>query len=101
MALDLNPANGRPHLKIAAMYASSANNCGATNFDKRAVFWLAEAEAARAGRVDPNLKKAASQTAANYRSKAPQRAEIFSSGRSGETINIGCWIGSTVKVPAL
>lgn len=100
-ALDLNPANGRPHLKIAAMYASSANNCGATNFDKRAVFWLAEAEAARAGRVDPNLKKAASQTAANYRSKAPQRSEIFSSGRSGETINIGCWIGSSVKVPAL
>jgi tetratricopeptide (TPR) repeat protein len=100
-ALSLNPSNGRPHLKIAAMYNSSANNCGTDNFSKRAVFWLAADEAAKAGRVDPNLKKAAAQTAASYRAKAPTRSEIFSGNRSGETINIGCWIGRSVKVPSL
>ena len=100
-ALSLNPSNGRPHLKIAAMYNSSANSCGTDNFTKRAVFWLAANEAAKAGRVDPNLKKAARQSSTSYRAKAPQKSEIFSSGRSGEKINIGCWIGRSVTVPSL
>ncbi len=100
-ALKLNSSNGRPHLKIAQMYASSAPSCGEDNFSKRAVFWLAADEASKAGRVDPNLRKSASQTAANYRAKAPQRAEIFSSMRAGETINVGCWINRSVKVPSL
>ncbi|NND26586.1 MAG: hypothetical protein HKP00_12570 [Flavobacteriaceae bacterium] len=100
-ALNLNPSNGRPHLKIAAMYNSSANNCGTDNFSKRAVFWLAAQEAAKAGRVDPNLKSAAAQTATSYNAKAPQRSEIFSGGRAGETIRVGCWIQRSVKVPNL
>ncbi len=52
-------------------------------------------------RVDPNLRKAAANTAANYMAKAPSKSEVFSSGRAGETIKIGCWIGGSVKVPKL
>ncbi|WP_417882065.1 hypothetical protein [Xanthomarina gelatinilytica] len=100
-ALKFNPSNGRPHLKIADMYNRSANNCGDTNFNKRAVFWLAADEAEKAGRVDPTLKSAAAQTAANYRAKAPQKSEIFSEGNAGQKINIGCWIGASVTVPSL
>lgn len=100
-ALKFNPSNGRPHLKIADMYNRSANNCGDTNFNKRAVFWLAADEAEKAGRVDPTLKKAAAQTAASYRAKAPQKSEIFSEGNAGQKINIGCWIGSSVTVPSI
>lgn len=100
-ALKLNPSNGRPHLSIAAMYASSANSCGDTNFNKRAVFWLAADEARKAGRVDANLKSAADQTVANYMAKAPQRSEIFSAGNEGQRIDIGCWIGASVTVPKL
>ena len=81
------------------MYASSANNCGDTNFDKRAVYWLAADEARKAARVDPTLSKAAGQSIANYMAKAPQKAEIFSSGRAGQTIKINCWIGASVTVP--
>lgn len=100
-ALSLNPSNGRPHIAIAAMYAASANNCGETNFDKRAVYWLAADEAKKAARVDPTMSSAASKSAANYLHKAPQKAEIFSSGRAGQTINIGCWIGASVTVPSI
>ncbi|MBT8259116.1 MAG: hypothetical protein KJO49_11630 [Bacteroidia bacterium] len=100
-ALKLNSSNGRPHLKIAQMYAKSAPNCGDDNFSKRAVFWLAAQEASKAGRVDPNLRKSASQTATSYNAKAPQRSEIFSSMRAGESIKVGCWINRTVKVPSL
>lgn len=98
-ALKLNPSNGRPHLSIAAMYAASAKNCGTTNFNKRAVYWYAAQEARKASRVDPTLKKQAAQSAANYTAKAPQKAEIFTEGNSGQTIKIGCWIGASVTVP--
>ncbi|MFB9051500.1 hypothetical protein ACFFVB_00275 [Formosa undariae] len=98
-SLSLNPSNGRPHLQIAAMYAASANDCGTTTFNKRAVFWLAADEASKAGRVDPTLKSHASQSATSYRAKAPQKSDIFSEGNGGQTIKIGCWIGSSVTVP--
>lgn len=100
-ALKLNPSNGRPHLSIAAMYASSANNCGDTTFNKRAVYWLAAQEAQKAARVDPTQKKNAAKSVANYKAKAPQKAEIFSAGNSGQVIKIGCWIGGQVTVPAI
>ena len=100
-ALKYNPSNGRPHLKIADMYNKSANDCGDTNFNKRAVFWLAAIEAEKAGRVDPTLKTSAAQSAASYRAKAPQKSEIFDMGNGGQKINIGCWIGDSVTVPSL
>lgn len=100
-SLALNPSNGRAHIEIAQMYASSANNCGDTQFNKRAVFWLAAAEARKAGRVDANLRSYAEKLAASYDGTAPQRAEIFTAGNGGQTIRIGCWIGLSVTVPKI
>ena len=100
-SLKFNPSLGKAYLAISAMYAKSANNCGTDNFSKRAVYWLAANEAAKAGRVDPNMKKNAAKSIANYKAKAPQKSEIFSSGRAGQTISIGCWIQRSVTVPNL
>jgi tetratricopeptide (TPR) repeat protein len=100
-ALKLNPSNGRPYLSIAAMYAASANDCGDTNFNKRAVYWLAADEAQKAARVDSKLSGAAAQSAASYMAKAPSKADIFTCGCSGEVIKINCWIGASVTVPKI
>lgn len=100
-ALKANPSMGRAHLAIAAMYAKSANNCGTDNFSKRAVYWLAANEAAKAGRIDPTMKKNASKSIANYEAKAPTKSEIFSSGRAGQVIKVECWIQRSVTVPSL
>ena len=100
-ALGFNPSMGRSYLAIAQMYASSAKNCGADNFSQRAVYWLASNEAMKASRVDGTLKSAALKSSRNYKAKAPQKSEIFSSGREGEVIEISCWIGRSVKVPNL
>ena len=88
-ALRANPSMGRAHLAIAAMYAKSANNCGTDNFSKRAVYWLAAKEAAKAGRIDPTMKKNAAKSIANYEAKAPTKSEIFSSGRASQVIKVG------------
>ncbi|MEO8772881.1 MAG: tetratricopeptide repeat protein [Gelidibacter sp.] len=100
-SLELNPSNGRAHAEIAQMYAASANSCGTDNFSKRSVFWLAAAEARKAGRVDANLKSYSEKLAASYEGSAPTRAEIFQKGNGGEVIKVGCWIGLSVTVPKI
>ncbi len=99
--LDLNPSKGICYLRIAAMYAQSANNCGTTTFEKRATYWLAADTAQRAGRVDPRLASNANATAANYRGKAPSRTDVFNSDMAGKSVSLKCWIGRTVQVPNL
>ncbi|CAN5309197.1 hypothetical protein BH23BAC2_BH23BAC2_19100 [soil metagenome] len=100
-SLQAKPSNGRAYLHIASMIQQSANNCGETAFEKRAVYWLAADYAARAGRVDPSLSGNANEAVAAYRGRAPQKSDIFQEGKQGETIRIGCWIGESVKVPSL
>ena len=100
-ALGFNPSMGRSYLAISQMYASSAKNCGNDNFSQRAVYWLASREAMKASRVDGTLRSAAIRSSKNYEAKAPQKSEIFSSGREGEVIKISCWINRSVKVPNL
>lgn len=100
-ALADNPSMGKCYLRIAAMYASSANNCGDSVFDKRAVYWLAANTAERAGRVSPSLARNANATAEAYRGKAPDKSMIFNGNMGGKTVTIGCWIGSSVRVPNL
>ncbi len=99
-ALKQKPSMGVCYLRIASMVAGSANGCGADVFSKRAVYWLAENYARRAGKVDPSLKSTAAKTAANYKAKAPSKTDIFNN--PGITsVKIGCWIGQTVRVPKL
>lgn len=99
-ALEFQPSMGRAYLKIADMYAESANNCGETVFEKQAVYWLAADYADRAGRVSPALKENAKQTAESYRGRAPQTKAIFSEGMQGKKISFNsCWIGESVMVP--
>ncbi|WP_281986831.1 tetratricopeptide repeat protein [Aquimarina aggregata] len=99
-ALKYRPSMGTAYLRIASMIASSANNCGTDVFSKRAVYWLAENYARRAGKVDPSLKSTASKTAANYKAKAPSKTDIFNNP-GVSSVSIGCWIGETVRVPKL
>ncbi|MDL5510881.1 hypothetical protein QSE00_03585 [Arenibacter sp. M-2] len=100
-AIDANPSNGKAYLLIASLYASSANECGSTPFEKRAIYWKAEDLARQAGRVDPALSGRASQAAASYRAKAPSKTDIFNSGMAGKTVSFSCWVGGSVKVPNL
>ncbi|MGM0933498.1 MAG: hypothetical protein ACQEWD_08650 [Bacteroidota bacterium] len=101
-ALRAKPSLGSAYLQIASMYAQSANNCGNTTFEKRAVYWAAADYARRAASVDPSIASNASQAASSYMGRAPQKSDIFQEGRNaGEAIKIGCWIGETVRIPNL
>ena len=92
---------GRAYLLIANLYASSANNCGKTQFEKRSIYWLALKEAKKAASVDASVRKLANKTAISYEGRAQSKTDIFSEAMSGKTISFKCWIGKSVTVPSL
>jgi tetratricopeptide (TPR) repeat protein len=100
-AIDANSSNGKAYLLIASLYANSANDCGDSAFDKRAMYWKAAEVARQAGRVDPSLSGRSSQAVESYMSKAPSKEMIFSSGMADKTVTFACWVGGSVKVPNL
>ena len=99
-ALKFKPSMGVNYLRIASMVASSANACGEDKFRKQAVYWLAAKYAERAGKVNASLKSTASKTAKSYRGLAPTKTDIFNNPEI-KSVNIGCWIGETIRVPKL
>ena len=98
-ALANRPSMGSAYLLIAQMYASSANSCGKTEFEKRATYWLAANMADKAASVDPSKAKTARKMAKRYRSLAPSKEDIFIGVYAGKTIPMRCWIGGSVTVP--
>jgi len=100
-ALSFQPSLGRAHLLIATLYADSANDCGDTQFNKRAVYWLAAQSARKAGQVDASLKSIANRTVESYEGRAPSKTDIFTEGNQGAVIKFDCWINSSITVPSL
>ena len=100
-AINANASNGKAYLLIANLYASSANACGSTTFEKRAIYWKAAEMARKAGRVDPSLRGRANKSAASYAAKAPTKEMIFSAAMGGKTVKFSCWVGGSIKAPKL
>ena len=100
-ALSYQPSLGRAYLMIANLYAESVNDCGDTQFNKRALYWLAAETALKASRVDASLKKISIKTAESYRARAPSKTDIFTEGNEGSIIKFDCWVNSSIKVPKL
>lgn len=99
-ALQNKPSMGKAYLLIANLYATSANACGSTEFDKRMVYAAALRKARRAASVDPSIASKAAKYIKNYLSQEPSRKLIFTVGiKPGTPHTIKCWIGETVKVP--
>ena len=101
LALSNKPSMGKAYILIAGLYADSANDCGNTQFEKQAVYWLAAQTARRAAIVDPSLKKTSQKLEASYSGRAPSKTDIFTQGKAGEIISFECWIRSSVTVPNL
>jgi hypothetical protein len=100
-ALTVKPSFGQSYMLLAQLYASSANECGKTPFEKRSVYWLCAQYANKAAAVDPALKGTASRQAASYNASAPSKTDIFNEAMAGKTISFNCWIGESVRVPSL
>ncbi|QAA82784.1 hypothetical protein EI546_14120 [Aequorivita sp. H23M31] len=99
--LEVKPSAGIAYYKIGTMYAESANNCGTTVFEKRAMNWLAADMMDKAARVDGTIASNARAAADSYRQRAPSKTDIFNDNMQGKTVTFNCWVGGSIKVPNL
>lgn len=100
-ALKNDPSFGKAYLLIANLYATSANECGSTEFEKRMVYTAALRKVRRAISVDPSIASKARKYIKNYVSQEPSRKLLFSQTiKAGTPHTIKCWINETVKVSA-
>ena len=99
-ALASDPKMGKAYLFLAQLYANSANDCGKTDFEKKAVFYLAIQTAQKAGIAEPRLKPTADKMAKDFDSNSVTPSEISKAKMSGKSLTIGCWINETITFPS-
>lgn len=99
-AISYKRSMGEAYLLVAGLYASSANSCGTSEFEKRMVYVAATEMAQKAASVDPIHKSRAMKYVKSYKASSPDKKAIFVEGlKSGSPYKVGCWIGVTVKIP--
>lgn len=99
-ALQADPKLGRAYLFLAQLYSYAPEECGKTDFEKKAMYYLAVQTAKKAGVADPKLKPAADKMADDFSPKALTQSEINSAKLNGKSYTIECWINETITFPA-
>lgn len=98
-ALVADPKMGKAYLFLAQLYGNASNECGTSDFEKKAVYYLAIQTVQKAGIVEPRLKPTADRMEADFTQKTLSPSEISNAKMNGKTINIGCWINETITFP--
>ena len=99
-ALTSDPKMGKAHLFLAQLYANSAKDCGKTDFEKKAVYYLALQTAQKAGIAEPRLKPSSDKMAKDFEAQSLTGAEISKAKMNGKSLTIGCWINETITFPS-
>ncbi len=92
----LDPKLGKAYLFLAQLYANSAEECGKTIFEKKAVYYLANQTIQKAASADARLKKNADMFAKNFAKESLSSSDISSAKMNGKTMTIGCWINEKI-----
>jgi tetratricopeptide (TPR) repeat protein len=98
-AAAFNPKDGTPYIQLAEMY-TAASGCTLTDFEKKALYWLAIETVKKATVANPNHKPTVEAMVKRYEDKMPVKEDLKAAKKSkGDTITYGCWINETVIVP--
>ncbi len=98
-AYTLDPKMGKAYLFLAEQYSNSAEECGKTDFEKKAVYYLAEETLKKAVVAEPRLKPTADRMIERFASKKLTDKDISDKKMNGKSITIGCWINETISFP--
>ena len=98
----LNPKSGKPYLLLAEMYSSGADDCNLSDFDRRALLWLALDTLKKAEAAEPKYKATVVSLTQEYSKNLPTAKEVKAAKKkAGDTIAYNCWINETVTIPRL
>ncbi len=97
-AAKARPNWGRPYMLIGDMYGTTARNCGDA-WNQRLAILAAMDKYSYAKSIDSSVAEEANSRLSRYRASMPTKDEGFMRKVSaGQSVNVGCWIGESVKV---
>ncbi len=99
--LSLNENDGRPYILIGDMYAEAGGKCGSNDLEKKAPYWAAVDQYAKAISVDAELADVANQRISAYSKQFPTSEMIFFHDYSeGQSYTVECWFTVTTTIRA-
>lgn len=104
LSAESDPKSGRAYIILAGMYGNMLpnNECKVSDFDRKALNYIAIDYAKKAQAAEPRLKATAEAMIAKYNKDLPTKAEAKAlNKKKGDTITYGCWINQTVTLPNL
>lgn len=99
-AIALDPKMAKAYIFLAQIYANGAKDCGKTDFERKAIGYLAVETVKKAGIAEPHLKPTSDKMANDFAAQSLTAAEISSAKMNGKSLTIGCWINETITFPA-
>lgn len=97
-AAKVNPGWGRPYMLIGDMYGHTARSCGDA-WTQRLAILAAMDKYSYAKSIDSSVASEANDRLSRYYGSLPEKADGHMRGVSeGQSANVGCWIGETVKL---
>jgi hypothetical protein len=98
-AYTLDPKMGKAYLFLAEMYSNSAEECGKTDFEKKAIYHLALETIKKASVAEPRLKPTVDRMVEKFATKTLTDKDISDAKMNGKFLTIGCWINETISFP--
>ena len=98
-AITLDPQLGKAYLLLAQLYTYSVENCATSDFEKKAIYYLAIETLNKAAIAEPKLKTAADKMITDFKDKSLTTADISKEKMNGKAFSIKCWINETITFP--
>jgi hypothetical protein len=97
--LNFDAKFGKAYLYLANLYVNSITECGTTDFEKKAIYYLAIETSKKAALAEPRLQSAADKAVSDYAKQAPTKEDLKKEKKAGKSYTVGCWINETITFP--
>lgn len=99
LAAELKNDWGRPYMLIGDMYAKSSRDCGDDAYSRGLAVLAALDKWAYAKSIDESVAAEANRNIARFSQYMPPQDDAFMMGKKeGESDQVGCWIGESVRL---
>ncbi|KGO88108.1 hypothetical protein Q765_03385 [Flavobacterium rivuli WB 3.3-2 = DSM 21788] len=97
-----NPKSGKPYLLLASLYTSVSKECNLSDFEAKAVYFLAIEALKKAEAADEKTKATVATLTEEYTKNLPTKKEAKAAKKGkGDVVTFGCWINESVTLPKL
>jgi len=98
----VNPKSGKPYLLLASLYTSASKECNLSDFESKALYFVAIETLKKAEAADEKIKATVTTLTEEYTKNLPTKKEAKAAKKGkGDVVTFGCWINESVTLPKL